>query len=130
MRCRVRSERRRRARRRALHWCAHALVLRARTACRRSGGTVAWTTPWNTHKYIDDIESREDGGTPAFTQAIRASLCVALKESMGVARIALRERELASIVWPALLALPNVHVLADAHRERLPIFSFYIDDCH
>ena len=28
------------------------------------GGTVSWTNPWGNHKYIDDIETREDGGTP------------------------------------------------------------------
>jgi selenocysteine lyase/cysteine desulfurase len=28
------------------------------------GGTVSWTNPWGEHKYIDDIEDREDGGTP------------------------------------------------------------------
>lgn len=25
------------------------------------GGTVDWTNPWGEHKYLDDIESREDG---------------------------------------------------------------------
>ena len=28
------------------------------------GGTVSWTNPWGEHKYIDNIEEREDGGTP------------------------------------------------------------------
>ncbi|HRZ49404.1 MAG TPA: aminotransferase class V-fold PLP-dependent enzyme, partial [Bacteroidales bacterium] len=28
------------------------------------GGTVDWTNPWGEYKYIDDIETREDGGTP------------------------------------------------------------------
>jgi selenocysteine lyase/cysteine desulfurase len=30
------------------------------------GGTVSWTNPWGEHKYIDNIEDREDGGTPGF----------------------------------------------------------------
>jgi hypothetical protein len=30
------------------------------------GGTVDWTNPWGGHKYLDEIEAREDGGTPAF----------------------------------------------------------------
>ncbi|MCH7681910.1 aminotransferase class V-fold PLP-dependent enzyme [candidate division KSB1 bacterium] len=30
------------------------------------GGTVTWTNPWGEHQYFDDIEVREDGGTPAF----------------------------------------------------------------
>ena len=30
------------------------------------GGTVSYTNPWGNHDYIDDIENREDGGTPGF----------------------------------------------------------------
>ena len=32
------------------------------------GGTVSWTNPWGEHKYIEEIEAREDGGTPPFLQ--------------------------------------------------------------
>ena len=38
------------------------------------GGTVSWTNPWGEHKYIDDIEDREDGGTPGFLQTIKTAL--------------------------------------------------------
>ena len=51
------------------------------------GGTVDWTNPWGEYKYIDDIERREDGGTPGFLQAIRAALAIRLKEQMGVENI-------------------------------------------
>ena len=47
------------------------------------GGTVPWTNPWGEQHYYDDIEAREDGGTPGFLQAIRAALAVQLKEDMG-----------------------------------------------
>jgi selenocysteine lyase/cysteine desulfurase len=33
------------------------------------GGTVSWTNPWGEHKYLDNIEEREDGGTPGFLQS-------------------------------------------------------------
>ncbi len=36
------------------------------------GGTVDWTNPWGKYKYVDDIEVREDGGTPGFLQSIKA----------------------------------------------------------
>lgn len=94
------------------------------------GGTVDWTNPWGGHKYFDDIEAREDGGTPGFTQAIRTALCIRLKESMGVEPIRQRERELLALVWDRLAALPGLHLLADAHRDRLGIVSFYLDDLH
>jgi len=38
------------------------------------GGTVDWTNPWGKYKYVDDIEAREDGGTPGFLQTIRTAL--------------------------------------------------------
>jgi selenocysteine lyase/cysteine desulfurase len=94
------------------------------------GGTVNWTNPWGEHQYFDDVEAREDGGTPGFTQAIRAALCIRLKEAMGVAAIQRREHELLDLVWDRLRAIPGLHLLADQHRDRLGILSFYIDDLH
>jgi selenocysteine lyase/cysteine desulfurase len=94
------------------------------------GGTVEWTNPWGGHKYFDDVEAREDGGTPGFTQAIRIALCLLLKESMGVDNIRRREDELLERMWDRLAAVPGLHILADQHRERLGIVSFYIDGLH
>jgi len=94
------------------------------------GGTVDWTNPWGEHKYFDDIEAREDGGTPGFTQAIRTALCVRLKEAMGVENITRREHELLDLVWDRLKVIPGLHLLAAAHRDRLGIISLYIDGLH
>lgn len=43
------------------------------------GGTVDWTNPWGEFKYIDDIETREDGGTPGFLQTIRTAIVAQVK---------------------------------------------------
>lgn len=94
------------------------------------GGTVDWTNPWGQHKYFDDVEAREDGGTPGFLQAIRTALCVRLKEAMGVENILHREEELLAIIWPGLRAIPGLHVLADHQPKRLGVISFYIDGLH
>ncbi|MBI4623689.1 MAG: aminotransferase class V-fold PLP-dependent enzyme [Verrucomicrobia bacterium] len=94
------------------------------------GGTVDWTNPWGEHKYFDDIEAREDGGTPGFTQAIRIALCVLLKEAMGVENIRRREKELIDLVWDRLKAIPGLHILADHHKDRLGVISFYIEGLH
>ena len=94
------------------------------------GGTVAWTNPWGGHKYIDDIESREDGGTPGFLQAIRISLAVRLKEKMGVDKMMAREEELNSILFSALESLPQIKILAGNHKNRLGVFSFTIEGLH
>ena len=94
------------------------------------GGTVDWTNPWGQHKYIDDIEIREDGGTPGFLQAIKTGLAIKLKEQMGVQNIIAREKELLNIAFPRLKKIPSLHILAQEHEERLGIISFYVEDIH
>lgn len=94
------------------------------------GGTVSWTNPWGEHKYIDDIEDREDGGTPGFLQTIKAALSIKLKEQMGVENILKREHELVAIVFKKLESVSNIKILANQHRNRLGVISFYIDDLH
>lgn len=94
------------------------------------GGTVVWTNPWGEHQFIDDIEDREDGGTPGFLQVIKIALAVKLKEQMGVENILKREEELNAIVFNKLGTIENIHLLAANQTERLGVFSFYIDDLH
>ena len=94
------------------------------------GGTVDWTNPWGGHKYIDEIEAREDGGTPAFLQTIRVALCIKLKEEMGVDNMLAREEELLEKVWARFDKLPKLHILADHLRDRLGVVSFYIEGLH
>ena len=94
------------------------------------GGTVDWTNPWGEHKYVNDIQLREDGGTPAFLQTIKTALVLQLKQQMGVKNILDREHELHKIVWQKFSQLKNAHVLASNFSERLGVYSFYIDDLH
>ncbi len=94
------------------------------------GGTVDWTNAWGEYKYIDDIEIREDGGTPGFLQAIKTALCIELKNQMGVINIKKREEELVKIAFQELKKIPNLHILADNIEHRLGIISFYFDDIH
>jgi selenocysteine lyase/cysteine desulfurase len=94
------------------------------------GGTVDWTNPWGEHKFVSGIEAREDGGTPAFLQSIRASLAIKLKEEMGVENILLREKELMKIAFDGLRKIPGLHILADNLADRLGAISFYVDNIH
>ncbi len=94
------------------------------------GGTVDWTNPWGGHKYIDEIETREDGGTPAFLQTMKVALCIQLKEQMGVSNILAREKEILDRIWTRFDQIPNLHLLAAQHRERLGVISFYVEDLH
>lgn len=94
------------------------------------GGTVEWTNPWGEYMYINDIETREDGGTPGFLQAIRTALCIELKNEMGTENILKREEELLKIAFKELRSIPNLHILADNIEHRLGIVSFYMDNIH
>ncbi|MEW9677274.1 aminotransferase class V-fold PLP-dependent enzyme [Lentibacillus sp. L22] len=94
------------------------------------GGTVAWTNPWGEKQYFKDIERREDGGTPGIMQAIRAALCIRLKEQMGIEKILMREQELVSLVLHHLNAIPEVHVLEGEKTKRLGIISFNVKNLH
>lgn len=94
------------------------------------GGTVDWTNPWGEHKYIEDIESREDGGTPGFLQAIRTALAIKLKEQLVVDNILKREKELLRIAFQKLKEIPPLHILAHDVEDRLGIISFYVEDVH
>ncbi|HQX43275.1 MAG TPA: aminotransferase class V-fold PLP-dependent enzyme [Saprospiraceae bacterium] len=94
------------------------------------GGTVDWTNPWGEHKYLDDIESREDGGTPAFLQTIRTALCIKLKEEMGVQNIKKREQEIVDMLWSELNGIEGFNILEAKHKDRLCVVSFYIEGLH
>ncbi len=94
------------------------------------GGTVDWTNPWGQHKFISNIELREDGRTPAFLQTIKAALCLELKGQMGTENIENREKELIKIVFEDLTKIPGLHVLAGNIEDRLGAISFYIDNIH
>ncbi len=94
------------------------------------GGTVEWTDPWGGHKYYDDIELREDGGTPGFLQAIRTAYTIKVKEQMDTKLIALREEELVDIAFKGFSKIKGIHILADNITDRLGIFSFWFEHIH
>ncbi len=94
------------------------------------GGTVEWTNPWGEYKYIDDIEAREDGGTPGFIQAIRTALSIELKNEMNTANMEKREKQLLKIAFKELRKIEGLHILADETENRLGIMSFYFDNIH
>ncbi len=105
-------------------------MYKSRTPDQPGGGTVDWTNPWGEYKYVDDIELREDGGTPGFMQAIRTALCIELKERMGTINIAKREEELLDHAFKGMDKIPGLHILANNQRKRLGVISFYFENIH
>ena len=94
------------------------------------GGTVSWTNPWGEHKYFDNIEEREDGGTPGFLQTIKTALAIKLKEQMGIENMLRREHEILDHIFEELEDVDGLNILAPQHKKRLGVISFYIDDLH
>lgn len=94
------------------------------------GGTVDWTNPWGQHKFSENIEIREDGGTPAFLQTIKAALAIKLKEEMKVEKIRSREKELVEIAFTQLRKINGLNILADNIEQRLGAISFYVNNIH
>lgn len=94
------------------------------------GGTLLYTNPWGAREYLEDIEQREDGGTPPILQAIKAGMCIRLKEEMGVEKIRAREAELVKALLKGLSTIPGIEVLAPANQERLGIVSFIPKNRH
>jgi selenocysteine lyase/cysteine desulfurase len=94
------------------------------------GGTVAWTNPWGGYAFLDDIEAREDAGTPAFLQTVKAALAIRLKEAMGCEAMLRREEQIVPRVMEGLKAIPGAHVLAPGRRHQLAIVSFYLEAVH
>ena len=94
------------------------------------GGTVDWTNPWGEYKYIDDIEIREDGGTPGFLQAIRTALAIEVKNQLQTTLMKEREHQLVKRAFEGFRKISGVHILADNVETRLGVFSFYMENIH
>ena len=89
------------------------------------GGTVAYVNP-DSHRYIDDIEHREEAGTPSIIGSIRAGLAFALKESVGTDTIRDREEAFIKRAIESWSANPNIEILGNLEADRLSIVSFVI----
>ncbi|HEY6311092.1 MAG TPA: aminotransferase class V-fold PLP-dependent enzyme [Streptosporangiaceae bacterium] len=89
------------------------------------GGTVAFVDPIG-HRYLDDPIAREEGGTPAILESIRAGLVFALKQAVGTDLIAAREEQLWQHVLRRWAGSPGIEVLGSRRAARLSIISFRI----
>ena len=89
------------------------------------GGTVAYVND-DDHRYLADPTHREEGGTPAIIESVRAGLVFQLKEAVGVDTIrAQEERHLARAV-EAWRSEPSIELLGDTDATRLSIVSFVV----
>ena len=89
------------------------------------GGTVAYVNPLE-HRYLSDPAHREEAGTPAIIESIRAGLVFGLKDAVGVETIRALEHDFLTRALAAWGEHPNIQVLGNPEAERLSIVSFVI----
>ena len=93
------------------------------------GGTMLYSNPWGVHEYVADVQQREEGGTPPILQAIKAGMCIRLKEEMGLENMLCREKEMVLRLLDGLGKIAGVQILGAA-TKRLGIVSFIVRNAH
>jgi hypothetical protein len=89
------------------------------------GGTVAYVNQED-HRYVTDVELREEGGTPAIIESIRAGLVFQLKDAVGADAIREREVDFIDRAIASWSTNPNIQILGNRGAWRLSIVSFII----
>lgn len=89
------------------------------------GGTVAYVNA-DEHVYLDDVEHREEGGTPAIVESIRAGLVFDLKRNVGTDVIRAHEDHYLRRAITAWADEPALEILGNLAARRLSIVSFVV----
>jgi selenocysteine lyase/cysteine desulfurase len=100
-------------------------LLRNRVPTVPGGGTVDYVNAAD-HHYISHPAHREEGGTPAIIESIRAGLVFGLKEAVGVDVIRAHEEYFLRRATEAWRAHPNIEILGNLDATRLSILSFVV----
>jgi selenocysteine lyase/cysteine desulfurase len=89
------------------------------------GGTVAYVSK-DEHRYVTDPVLREEGGTPAIIESVRAGLVFQLKEAVGADAIREREVDFIQRAVASWSTNGNISILGNKQAWRLSIVSFIV----
>lgn len=89
------------------------------------GGTVEFVSPTDV-RFLKDITHREEGGTPAILESIRAGLVFQLKEAVGAEAIREREQRFVRRAIASWQQNDKLWILGNLGADRLAIVSFCI----
>ena len=78
------------------------------------------------HRYLDDPAHREEGGTPAIIESIRAGLVFQLKQAVGIETIRAHEEHLLSPGGRRVGGRAAIEILGNLDAPRLSIVSFVL----
>jgi len=90
------------------------------------GGTVSYVSE-SGHEYLEDPIHREEGGTPAIVEGIRAGLVFRLKQEIGAETIEQLEDVFVSKAITSWSTNPNIEILGNRTAKRLSIVSFVVN---
>jgi selenocysteine lyase/cysteine desulfurase len=100
-------------------------LFKNRVPTQPGGGTVAYVNTKD-HRYLSDPVHREEGGTPAILESIRAGLVFQLKEAVGVELIREREETFIRRAIESWSKNPCLRILGNKSAWRLSIVSFVV----
>jgi selenocysteine lyase/cysteine desulfurase len=89
------------------------------------GGTILYVTPEH-QTYLSDPAMREEGGTPAIIESIRAGLAFRAHEEIGVETVRELEEEVVERALDTWKRNPGLLLLGSPELPRVPIVSFGI----
>ncbi|KAK7358830.1 hypothetical protein VNO77_00770 [Canavalia gladiata] len=92
------------------------------------GGTVNYVNGFDEKDtlYLENIEERENGGTPPIIQTVRAALAFWVKEYITSQEIEKREQLYINKALKRLMSNPNIEILGNLSTKRQAILSFVI----
>jgi selenocysteine lyase/cysteine desulfurase len=91
------------------------------------GGTVKFVSP-TAHDYSNNLEAREEAGTPNILGDIRAALAFLVKDAIGQDTMRVRNADVSARAFAAWKDVANLELLGHSSAMRLPIFSFRVAD--
>lgn len=99
---------------------------------RPGGGTVHYVagSGRDAIDYVTRLDEREEGGTPAIIDDVRAGTAFLVREMIGPERIREHEVLLARRAIERLRKHPRIRLLGPLDLERLAILSFNVEDLH
>jgi selenocysteine lyase/cysteine desulfurase len=100
-------------------------LVRNRVPTVPGGGTVAYVNPVE-HVYLTDLEQREEGGTPAIVESIRAGLVFQLKQAVGTELIRAAEEVFLRRAVDSWSKNASIEILGNPNAKRLSIVSFVV----
>ncbi len=89
------------------------------------GGTVWYVNPVE-HRYLEDPEQREEGGTPEIVGSIRAGLVFMVKRTVGEDLIGDQEAGFIRRAIDSWSGNPAIEILGNHDARRLSIVSFVV----